>query len=70
METAASGAPIESEPGADGAGFLTQGTLEMSGVQVVEEMVNMIVSQRAYESNAKAVTTSDSMLETANGLKR
>ena len=70
LETAASGAPIESEPGADGAGILTQGTLEMSGVQVVEEMVNMIVSQRAYESNAKAVTTSDSMLETANGLKR
>ncbi len=70
LETAASGAPIESNPGADGAGILTQGTLEMSGVQVVEEMVNMIVSQRAYESNAKAVTTSDSMLETANGLKR
>lgn len=70
LETAASGAPIESQPGQDGAGILTQGTLEMSGVQVVEEMVNMIVSQRAYESNAKAVTTSDSMLETANGLKR
>ena len=70
LETAASGAPIESNPGADGAGVLTQGTVEMSGVQIVEEMVNMIVSQRAYESNSKAVTTSDSMLETANGLKR
>ena len=70
LETAASGAPIESEPGQDGAGVLAQNTLEMSGVQVVEEMVNMIVAQRAYESNAKAVTTSDSMLETANQLKR
>lgn len=70
LETTASGAPIESEPGQDGAGVLEQNTLEMSSVQIVEEMVNMIVSQRAYESNAKAVTTSDSMLETANQLKR
>ena len=42
----------------------------MSNVQIVEEMVNMIISQRAYESNSKAITTSDSMLEIANGLKR
>lgn len=70
LETAASGAPIESEPGQDGAGVLAQNTLEMSGVQIVEEMVNMIVSQRAYESNSKAVTTSDSMLEIANQMKR
>ena len=66
----ASGDPIEGNPGTDGAGTLTQGTLEMSNVQIVEEMVNMIVSQRAYESNSKAITTSDSMLEIANGLKR
>ena len=66
----ASGAAIPGNPGADGAGTLTQGTLEMSNVQIVEEMVNMIVSQRAYESNSKAITTSDSMLEIANGLKR
>lgn len=66
----ASGEPIESNPGEEGAGTLTQGTLEMSNVQIVEEMVNMIISQRAYESNSKAVTTSDSMLEIANGLKR
>ena len=66
----ASGEAIESEPGVDGAGTLTQKTLEMSSVQIVEEMVNMIISQRAYESNSKAVTTSDSMLEIANGLKR
>jgi len=66
----ASGDAIEGNPGEEGAGVLTQGTLEMSGVQVVEEMVNMIVAQRAYESNSKAVITSDSMLEVANGLKR
>lgn len=66
----ASGDPIEGNPGTDGAGTLVQGTLEMSNIQIVEEMVNMIVSQRAYESNSKAITTSDSMLEIANGLKR
>lgn len=66
----ASGEAIESNPGEEGAGTLTQSTLEMSNVQIVEEMVNMIISQRAYESNSKAVTTSDSMLEIANGLKR
>ena len=69
-ETEASGPPIESEPGTEGAGTLMQSTIEMSNVQVVEEMVNMIVAQRAYESDAKAITTSDSMLEIANGLKR
>ena len=70
FETASSGTPIVSSPGTDGAGVLTQGTVEMSGVQVVEEMVNMIVAQRAYESNSKAIITSDSMLETANNVKR
>lgn len=66
----ASGDAIESNPGEEGAGTLTQGTLEMSNVQIVEEMVEMIVSQRAYESNSKAIITTDSMLEIANGLKR
>ena len=70
LATAASGDAIVGTPGADGVGVLTQNTLEMSGVQIVEEMVNMIVAQRAYESNSKAITTSDSMLEVANGLKR
>ena len=70
IESAASGEPVEDTPGLNGMGFLSQGTLEMSNVQIVEEMVNMIISQRAYESNSKAVTTSDSMLEIANGLKR
>lgn len=68
--SAASGDAIEGNPGEDGAGTLIQGTLEMSNVQIVEEMVNMIIAQRAYESNSKAITTSDSMLEIANGLKR
>ena len=69
-ESAASGNAIQTNPQQEGAGTLTQGTLEMSNVQIVEEMVQMIISQRAYESNSKAVTTSDSMLEIANGLKR
>lgn len=70
LETAASGAPINNEPGTDGTGKIRQGMLEMSNVKMVEEMVNMIVAQRAYETNSKAITTSDSMLEIANGLKR
>ena len=47
-----------------------QGYLEGSGVQVVDEMVNMIVAQRAYEMNSKAITTTDQMMEIANNLKR
>ncbi|EJU25737.1 MULTISPECIES: flagellar basal-body rod protein FlgG [Selenomonas] len=69
-ETDASGNAIDSNPGEEGAGTLTQGVVEMSNIQIVEEMVNMIVAQRAYESNSKAITTSDSMLEIANSLKR
>lgn len=70
VESAASGEPQVNQPGNDGTGTLLQSCLEMSSVQIVDEMVNMIVSQRAYESNSKAITTSDSMLEIANGLKR
>lgn len=70
IESAASGEPQVNQPGNDGTGTLLQSCLEMSSVQIVDEMVNMIVSQRAYESNSKAITTSDSMLEIANGLKR
>ncbi len=69
-ETAASGTPVASDPGVDGTGTIMQKYLEMSNVQVVEEMVNMIVAQRAYEINSKAITTSDSMLEQAANLKR
>ena len=69
-ETAASGTPVVSSPGTDGAGTIQQKYLEMSNVQIVEEMVNMIVAQRAYEINSKAITTSDQMLEQAANLKR
>lgn len=69
-ETAASGTPVLSTPGQDGSGTLVQKYLEMSNVAVVEEMVNMIVAQRAYEINSKAITTADSMLEQAANLKR
>ncbi|MCB1308563.1 MAG: flagellar basal-body rod protein FlgG [Leptospiraceae bacterium] len=69
-ETVASGPEIQGTPGIDGMSSLLQGFVETSNVKLVEEMVNMIVAQRAYESNSKAVTTSDSMLGTAIGMKR
>lgn len=69
-ETAASGQPVQAAPGEEGAGTLVQKYLEMSNVQVVEEMVNMIVAQRAYEVNSKAITTADEMLSQAANLKR
>ena len=65
-----SGDPVTGNPSADGLGTIEQGYVEMSNVNVVEEMVNMIVSQRAYEVNSKAVQASDEMLQTANNLKR
>ncbi|HPA64751.1 MAG TPA: flagellar basal-body rod protein FlgG [Spirochaetota bacterium] len=68
--TAASGEEIPGQPGMNGMAKVHQGFLEMSNVKVVEEMVNMIVAQRAYETNSKAIQTSDSMLATAIGLKR
>jgi flagellar basal-body rod protein FlgG len=68
--TPASGDPIEGEPGADGFGTIAQGFLEMSNVSIVDSMVNMIVAQRAYESNSKSIQTADSMLQLANQLKR
>ena len=61
-ETDASGAPNTVTPGLEGAGNLTQGYVEASNVNVVEELVNMITTQRAYEINSKAVQTSDQML--------
>lgn len=62
-ETNASGAPIDSTPGINGAGVLYQGFVETSNVNVVEEMVGMIQTQRAYEINSRAVQTSDQMLQ-------
>ena len=69
-ETSASGAAVEGTPGEDNVGTIAQGFLEMSNVEIVDEMVQMIVAQRAYEVNSKAVTTSDQMLQTANQIKR
>lgn len=70
VETDASGAPVTGTPGQDGFGMLRQGFLEMSNVKVVEEMVNMIVGQRAYELNSKAIQTADDMMQVVNSLKR
>lgn len=69
-ETEASGAAAEGTPGENNTGTIAQGFLEMSNVEIVDEMVTMIVGQRAYEINSKAVQTSDQMLQTANQLKR
>jgi flagellar basal-body rod protein FlgG len=63
IETASSGTPNVTNPGADGAGVLNQGYVETSNVNVVEELVNMIQTQRAYEINSKSVQTSDQMLQ-------
>jgi flagellar basal-body rod protein FlgG len=70
MPTAASGAPITGTPGMNGFGTIVQRFLEMSNVKVVEEMVNLIVAQRAYEINSKAIQTADEMLSIANNLRR
>jgi flagellar basal-body rod protein FlgG len=63
LETSSSGAPTLAAPGTDGVGTLGQGFVETSNVNVVEELVNMIQTQRAYEINSKAITTSDQMLQ-------
>ena len=62
-ETTSSGAPIVLVPGEQGAGEIAQGMLEASNVNVVEELVNMIETQRAYEINSRAISTSDQMLQ-------
>jgi flagellar basal-body rod protein FlgG len=63
LETAASGPPQAGTPGVNGLGSLQQGALEASNVNVVEELVSMIETQRAYEMNSKAISTTDKMLE-------
>lgn len=63
VETTASGNPNTNTPGTNGAGLLSQGYVETSNVNVVEELVSMIQTQRAYEINSKAITTSDQMLQ-------
>ncbi len=69
-ETAASGAPTTGQPGLDGLGTLESGFLENSNVQVVEEILNLIIAQRAYEASSKVIQTSDEMLQTANNVRR
>ena len=63
LETGSSGSPGTNTPGTNGSGLLQQGYVETSNVNVVEELVNMIQTQRAYEINSKAITTSDQMLQ-------
>jgi flagellar basal-body rod protein FlgG len=65
VQTAASGPPIVTQPGLNGAGVLQGGYLENSNVQIVNEIVNMIVAQRAYEANSKAIGAADQMIQTA-----
>lgn len=68
-QTGASGAPVVSQPGINGAGTLQGGYVENSNVSIVDQMVAMITAQRAFEANSKAVTTADQMLQTAVNTK-
>lgn len=68
--TAASGDAVTGTPGLEGLGNIGSGFLEMSNVKIVEEMVDMITAQRAYEINSKSIQASDEMLQTANNLRR
>ena len=70
LQTDASGEPIIDNPGNQGIGTLLQGYLESSNVNVVEEMVNLIIAQRAYEFNTKGITAADEMLSQAANLRR
>ncbi len=68
--TTASGDPVTAVPGADAAGTISQGFLEDSNVSVVEEMINMILGQRAYEANSRVVKAADDMLTQVNNMAR
>jgi flagellar basal-body rod protein FlgG len=70
VATPASGDAVEGVPGTDNFGTISSGFVEMSNVDAVEEMVNMITAQRAYELNSKCITTSNEMLQTVVGLIR
>jgi flagellar basal-body rod protein FlgG len=68
-ETAASGEAQIGTPGSLGFGAITQGALERSNVEVVEEMIHMIVAQRAFEVNSKAIQSADEMMRTASSIR-
>ena len=68
--TVASGDPATGTPGQGGFGTIGQGTVEMSNVKVVEEMINLIIAQRAYEVNSKSIQAADEMLGIANNIRR
>lgn len=70
VPTEASGEPESGQPGSGQFGSVLQGYVENSNINVVEEMVNMIVGQRAYEANSKVIKASDEMLQTANNIVR
>ena len=70
LETDASGTPITGNPGANGLGSLKQGFVERSNVEIVNELVSLIVAQRAYEVNSRAIQTSDQMLSVATSIIR
>ncbi|MEW6602194.1 MAG: flagellar basal-body rod protein FlgG [Nitrospirota bacterium] len=70
LTTGSSGDAVTGNPDSEGLGSINQGFIELSNVNVVEEMVNMIVSQRAYELNSKVIQSTDEMLALANNLKR
>jgi flagellar basal-body rod protein FlgG len=70
MQTGASGEPQTGVPGTGGLGVLRQGALEASNVELVQEMVMMIATQKAYDTSSKAITVSDKMMDTANQLIR
>ncbi|MEA3513082.1 MAG: flagellar basal-body rod protein FlgG [Campylobacterota bacterium] len=70
LATDVSGDAIDGTPGLDGIGSIRQGMVEGSNVQLVTEMVNLITAQRGYEANSKSITTTDTMLQTVNALKR
>ena len=69
-ESSASGRPMLGTPGAQGYGSVNQGYLESSNVDIVNEMVNMIAAQRAYEINSKTIQTVEAMMTIANNLQR
>ena len=68
--TAASGQPQQSQPGLQGAGNIRQRALERSNVETVDELVSLIVAQRNYEVNSRAIRVSDEMLQQINQLVR